>query len=201
MKRALRILAHDLESAELMLFGADGQADVPVTRACIASMAIPPFFSPVKVGDRHCFNPGAGQIVHAEVALAEGSEVLVVVNPMVPLRVPAAPEPAEGGTLRERGLLTIVNQAIRIGTTRAQREQSRRAEESGKPVLTIEPESAESLLFFGNPASFEVRRRILEYAYRHTHKLVTQAWESGHAAFDRAGWTLRPPRSEASRPG
>jgi len=199
MKRALRILAHDLESAELVLFGAEGQAEVPVTRACIASMAIPPFFSPVKVGERHCFNPGAGQVLHADVALAEGSEVLVVVNPMVPLRVPSGG--AEAGTLRDRGLLTIVNQAIRIGTTRAQREQSRRAEESGRAVLTIEPEPAESLLFFGNPASFEVRRRILEYAYRHTRALVLQAAESGHPALERAGWSLRPVRSEPSRPG
>jgi NTE family protein len=201
MKRALRILAHDLESAELLLFGADGHADVPVTRACIASMAIPPFFSPVKVGERQCFNPGAGQVVHADVALSEGSEVLIVVNPMVPLRGQGSGADGEPGSLRERGLLTIVNQAIRIGTTRAQRDQSRRAEESGKAVFTIEPESAESLLFFGNPASFEVRRRILEYAYRHTRSLVLQAAETNHPAFERAGWTLRPVRSEPSRPG
>ncbi|HEY3495770.1 MAG TPA: patatin-like phospholipase family protein [Polyangiaceae bacterium] len=198
MKRALRILAHDLESADLVLFGTEKHPDVPVTRACIASMAIPPFFSPVRVGERYCFNPGAGQVVHADVALAEGSEVMVVVNPMVPLRVPAN---GEGSTLRERGLLAIVNQGIRIGTTRAQREQSRRAEDAGKPVLTIEPESEESLLFLGNPASFEVRRRILEYAYRHTRALVTQAAEAGHPALERAGWTLRPARSEPSRPG
>lgn len=200
MKRALRILAHDLESSDLMLFGAEKQADVPVTRACIASMAIPPFFSPVRVGERYCFNPGAGQVVHAEVALNEGAQVLVVVNPMVPLRVPASGG-SESSPLRERGLLTIVNQGIRIGTTRAQREQSRRAEESGKPVLTIEPEPEESLLFLGNPASFEVRRRILEYAYRHTRALVTQAADAGHPALERAGWTLRPVRSEPSRPG
>jgi NTE family protein len=200
-KRALRILAHDLESAELLLFGSEGHADVPVTRACIASMAIPPFFSPVRVGDRQCFNPGAGQVVHADVAIAEGSEVLVVVNPMVPLRGTGHASDGDAGPLRERGLLTIVNQAIRIGSTRAQRDQTRRAEESGRAVLNIEPEPAESFLFFGNPSSFEVRRRILEYAYRRTRALVTQAAESGHPALERAGWTLRPARSEPSRPG
>ena len=195
MPRPLRILAHDLESAELKQFGAGDAADVPVTRACIASMAIPPFFSPVRVGDRHYLNPGGGQVVHAEVAVAEGADVLVIVNPLVPLRV------GDGGAgLRDRGLLTIINQAIRIGAVRALRDQARGAEAQGKPVLMIEPEPAESLIFFGNPASFEVRRRILEYAYRHARAVVTQAVEGNHRALARAGWTARPPRSEPSRP-
>jgi predicted acylesterase/phospholipase RssA len=197
MPRALRILAHDLDTGELAQFGSEGAADLPVTRACIASMAIPPFFSPVRIGDRHYLNPGGGQVVHADVAASEGAEVLVVVNPMVPLRVSAE---ADRGALRERGMLTIINQALRIGATRALRDQTRRVEESGRSVLTIEPDPAESLLFLGNPASFDVRRRILEYAYRHTRSQVVQAVEAGHPALARAGFTLRSTRSEPSRP-
>jgi len=127
--------------------------------------------------------------------VAEGADVLVIVNPLVPLRV------GDGGAgLRERGLLTIINQAIRIGAVRALRDQMRGAEAQGKAVLTIEPEPAESLLFFGNPASFDVRRRILEYAYRHARALITAAAEAGHPALARTGWVLRPSRSEPSRP-
>jgi NTE family protein len=195
MPRPVRILAHDLESGELTLFGAGSAAEVPVTRACIASMAIPPFFSPVRVGDRHYLNPGAGQVVHADVAVAEGADVLVVVNPLVPLKA------GDGGTgLRDRGLLTIINQAVRIGSARALRDQVKGAEAQGKAVLTIEPEPTESLLFFGNPASFEVRRRILEYAYRNARATIAAAVEAGHPALTQTGWTPRPPRSEPSRP-
>jgi NTE family protein len=193
MPKPLRILAHDLESAELRLFGAGDAAEVPVTRACIASMAIPPFFSPVRIGDRHYINPGGGQIVHGEVAVAEGADVLIVVNPLVPLRT-------ERGSLRDRGLLTVTNQAIRIGSWRALRDQCRVAEAAGKAVLCIEPEPAESLLFFGNPESFDVRRRILEYAYRHCRALIAQAAEAQHPVLTRTGFTLRPARSEPSRP-
>jgi len=194
LPRPLRILAYDLESAELTQFGAGAAAEVPVARACTASMAIPPFFSPVRIGDRHYLNPGAGQIVHAEVAVAEGADVIIIVNPLVPLRVDG------GGGLRERGMLTIINQAIRIGSQRALRDQVRSVEALGKTVLSIEPEPAESVLFFGNPASFDVRRRILEYAYRQARGVVTAAAEASHAAISRAGWSLRPPRSEPSRP-
>lgn len=193
MPRALRILAHDLETAELVQFGTGDLASVPVTRACIASMAIPPFFSPVGIGDRWYVNPGAGQVVHLDVALADGADVMVVVNPLVPLAVPQR----EGErSLRERGMLAVANQAIRIGAARALGEQCRRAEAAGKAVLLVEPEPEEGLLFFGNPSSFEVRRRILEYAYRHARTVFGRAADQGHGALARAGWTLRPPRSE-----
>ena len=189
MKRPLRILAHDLDSAELASFGSETAPEATVTRACIASMAIPPFFSPVRIGSRHYVNPGAGQVVHADVAIAEGAEVLVVINPMVPLRL----EPSESGdgSLRERGMLTIVNQVIRIGAFRSLSEQCRRAEEAGVPVLLVEPESTEGFVFLGNPASFEVRRRILEYAYRHTTAVVTHALDEKLPACERAGFARR----------
>lgn len=188
MKRPLRILAHDLDTAELTLFGAENATQATVTRACTASMAIPPFFSPVKIDDRHFVNPGAGQVVHVEVAVADGADVLVVVNPLVPL------QQTDGG-LRDKGMLAIINQAIRIGSSRSLRDQCRRATEQGKSVLLVEPGAAVGGLLLGNPSSMDVRRRILEEAYRHTRSVLTRAFDEGHEAFERAGWTLRAPRS------
>ena len=188
MKRPLRILAHDLDTAELTLFGAENATQATVTRACTASMAIPPFFSPVKIDDRHFVNPGAGQVVHVEVAVADGADVLVVVNPLVPL------QQTDGG-LRDKGMLAIINQAIRIGSSRSLRDQCRRATEQGKSVLLVEPGAALGGLLLGNPSSMDLRRRILEEAYRHTRSVLTRAFEEGHDAFERAGWTLRAPRS------
>jgi predicted acylesterase/phospholipase RssA len=193
MPRALRILAHDLETGALVQFGAEEHASVPVTRACIASMAIPPFFSPIQVGERYMINPGAGQVVHLDVAQTHGADVMIVVNPLVPLDVSAKPGERQ---LRERGLLAVVNQAIRIGAARALGEQCRRAEALGKAVLLVEPEAEEGLLLSGNPSSFDVRRRILEYAYRHARTVLGRCAEAGHPALARAGWSLRPPRSE-----
>jgi predicted acylesterase/phospholipase RssA len=193
MPRALRILAHDLESGDLVEFGAAAAATAPVTRACIASMAISPFFSPVRVGERWYINPGAGQIVHVDVAIADGADVIVIVNPLVPLNVAA--EPGER-PLRERGLLAVINQSIRVGAARALGDQCRRAEAQNKAVLLVEPEPAEGVIMLGNPSSFDVRRRILESAYRHVRAVLGRAAESRHDALARAGWALRPPRSE-----
>lgn len=192
MKRPLRILAHDLDTAELTLFGAENATQATVTRACTASMAIPPFFSPVRIDDRHFVNPGAGQVVHVEVAVADGADVLVVINPLVPLQQKAA---GDAGGLRDKGMLAIINQAIRIGSSRSLRDQCRRATEQGKSVLLVEPGAAEGGLLLGNPSSMDIRRRILEEAYRHTRSVLTRAFEEGHDAFERAGWTPRAPRS------
>ena len=195
MKRPLRILAHELDTAELTLFGSESASSASVTRACTASMAIPPFFSPVKVEDRYYMNPGAGQVVHVEVAIAEDADVMVVINPLVPLRVNGSRSPAEAGGLRDRGMLAIINQATRIGSSRSLRDQCRRAVEQGKSVLLIEPDLAEGNLLLGNPSSMDVRRRILEYAYRHTRAVLLRAFEDGHEAFARSNWLVRPPRS------
>jgi NTE family protein len=190
MKRPLRILAHDLDTAELTLFGSESAPAATVTRACIASMAIPPFFSPVKIDDRYYMNPGAGQVVHVEVAVADGADVLVVVNPQIPLRANG-----ENAGLRDRGMLAIINQAIRVGSSRSMRDQCRRATEQGKSVLLVEPDVVEGAVLLGNPSSMEVRRRILEYAYRHTRSVLLRAFEEGHEALSRASWLVRPPRS------
>jgi predicted acylesterase/phospholipase RssA len=190
MKRPLRILAHDLDTAELTLFGSEDAPPATVTRACIASMAIPPFFSPVKIDERSYVNPGAGQVVHVEVAVADGADVLIVINPLVPLR-----GNGDSAGLRDRGMLAIINQAIRIGSSRSLREQCRRATEQGTSVLLVEPDVVEGAVLLGNPSSMEVRRRILEYAYRHTRAALLRAVEEGHGALARANWFLRPPRS------
>ena len=67
MPRPLRMLAHDLDSGAPVASVVRASTSVPLARACIASMAVPPFFSPVRVGDRQYINPGVGD------ALAAGS--------------------------------------------------------------------------------------------------------------------------------
>jgi hypothetical protein len=92
-------------------------------------------------------------------------------------------------------LLAIINQAIRIGSARTLREQCRRAIEQGKSVLLVEPDAHHGSLLYGNPSSMDVRRRILEEAYRHTRAVVTRAFEEGHDVFGRTGWALRTSRA------
>lgn len=193
MPRALRILAHDLDSGEPVLFGGPGFDHVPVARACAASMAVAPFFSPVRIGDRHYLDAGAAQISALDVAVEAGAEVLIVVNPMVPVDVDRVPT-GHGGqaSVRDKGVLWVMNQALRIGMHALVRESIARIRAGGRvEVIAIEPEPSDGILFMYNPASFAARRAILEYAYKTTRARMTD-WLGGHGStVARAGWRLR----------
>lgn len=192
MPRPLRIMAHDLDSGRLAVFGQGDSAEVSVTRACIASMAVPPFFSPVRIGERHYINAGAGQVAHLEVAIGLGANVLVVVNPMVASSVTTVPTGhGHRDSLRDKGMMWVLNQAIRIGIHKTVREECARITREGRAqVILIEPSPEDCILFMYNPASFDARRAILEYAYRHTRAELAKSFASEDGVLVRAG--LRP---------
>jgi NTE family protein len=202
MPRQLRVLAHDLDSGAPVCFGAGDYQDVPVTRACIASMAIPPFFSPVRIGERHYINPGAGQISHLDVAVEAGSRVLVVIHSMVPVRVASVPTGhGRRDSLRDKGMMWVLNQGIRIGMHRLIEESSQRVTlDRDVSVLRIEPEPEDGFLFMYNPANFEARRRMLEHAYRSTRLDFAKRFAAGDPALLRAGFRAKPSPRTISPP-
>lgn len=193
MPRPLRIMAHDLDTGEQVLFGSEGKNHVPVTRACIASMAMPPFFSPVRIGHRHYIDAGAAQVSHLDVAVEYGADVIVVINPMVP--VAAASVPTGHGhrrSVRDKGLMWVTNQATRIGIHKLMKESCARIAEKGlADVLLIEPEPTDGILFMHNPASFAARRNILEYAYRTTRARLGAWFADDTHALARTGFRAR----------
>jgi predicted acylesterase/phospholipase RssA len=179
LPKQLRVIAHDLDLGEEVLFGEPGFEHVPVTRACTASMALPPFFSPVCIGDRYYIDAGAAQSRVLEAAARAKVRALVIVNPMVPVRTNRVPTGhGERQSLRDKGAMWVANQAHRISTHALLTETIERLRrETRMQVILIEPDPTDTLLFMYNPASFAARRAILEQAYRTTRERV-------------AGWPL-----------
>jgi NTE family protein len=193
MPRALRILAHDLDSGEPVAFGAPGFDQVTVARATIASMAIPPLFSPVRLGDRHYISSGSAEVEQLERAVSEGAEVLVVVRPMVAISAASVPTGhGERDSLRDKGMMWVFNQARRIGVQRSVEAAITRIQESGKAeVLVLQPQREDGILAMYNPASYDARRGMLEHAYRHTRGVLSRAFAERHGALARAGFVQR----------
>jgi NTE family protein len=200
MPRPLRVVAHDLDSGKRVLFGSEGHDRVPITRACAASMAIPPFFSPVRVGDRHYFDAGPVQAQMVEDAAEEKPDIVLVINPMVPVDVDQVPT-GHGvqRSVRDKGYMWVANQAIRIGMKAMLDETVARVRASHPDleVLVIEPASSDAMLFMHNPASFAARREILEDAYKTTRER-TARWLAARDDTARVGWRLLA-RGEGSR--
>lgn len=199
LARPLRIVSHELDSGALVAFGAPPHQGIPVSRACIASMALPPIFSPVRIGDSHYVDAGAAQVAHLDVALELGADVLIVVNPMVPVRATTVPTGHGRRTsVRDKGALWVMHQVIRMGIHEGMREACRRIS-AHTPVLLLEPDPMDGILFMYSPASFAARRAILEHAYRTTRSRVADWVDVGHPALGRAGWELRDPAAELAR--
>jgi len=194
MPRSLRILAHDLDSGEAVAFGAPGYDRATVARACIASMAVPPMFSPVRLGDRHYISSGSAEVEQLELAVSEGAEVLVVVRPMVAINSSSSVPTGHGerASLRDKGMMWVFNQARRIGVQRSVEAAITRIQESGKAeVLLLQPQREDGILAMYNPASYDARRGMLEHAYRHTRSLLARAFAERHPALVRAGLVQR----------
>ena len=210
LPRRLRVVAHDLDSGDRVLFGAPGYDDVPVARACCASTALPLFYSPVRIRDRHYIDGGVGRVGHLDVAESEGADLVVLVNPMVPVRAETSGVPTGHGarpSVRDKGLMWVYNQAMRIGVhARLHYALDGAYKPNGQPVganlriplLLIEPEPTDAVLFMHNPASFAARRTILEYAYKTTRDRVSRWIDSNQPLIERAGLRPVPPQRRAA---
>ena len=191
MPRALRIPAYDLDSGARVVFGGEGFDDVPVARACAASMALPLFYSPVRIGDRHYIDGTSAAVAHLDLAFDGGADFIVVINPMVPVSTDGARVPTGHGrqkSLRDKGMMWIYNQGIRVGAAgRLDDRLAALAPSLRERVLVLSPERTEATLFLHNPASFSNRRAILEYAYRSTRERAAAL----PSLLARAGFSLR----------
>jgi NTE family protein len=122
----------------------------------------------------------------------EGAEVLIVVHAMVPVSVNRVPTGhGHGASLRDKGMMWVLNQAIRIGMQRLVEESSDRlSRRSDVTVLRIEPDAEDGGLFLHSPVNFDARRRLLEHAYRTTRAELFSRFAASEPGLARAG--LRP---------
>ena len=173
LSRPLIVPAHDLDTGEVVCFGGASREHDRIARAICASLALPLFFAPVRIGNRLYFAGSAGNASSLDVAVeALGATCVLVINPLVPVaaggatRVPTGH--GDGDGVRDKGLLWVYNQAMRIG------ERGRltaeiallRARRPDVDVVLLEPAQQDAVLFMHSPMNYSARRVILEEAYR-----------------------------------
>ena len=187
MPRTLRVMAHELDTGKQVLFGEEGLDELSVTRACVAAMAVPPFYSPVRIGEHHYFDAGACQPL--SVAEQMEADVAVVVNPMVPVGATQVPTGhGKQSSIRDKGLMWVVNQARRIAGHALQQGVASQYADADTRLLLIEPLANDAQQFMYNPSDFASRRRILEQSYRATLQQLDRWFEQDNAILKAAGW-------------
>lgn len=206
MPRPLYITANDLDSGERAVFGGldaagDGFPRPSIPRAICASSAIPLFFTPVEI-DGHDYVDGAvGKVAHLDVILARGARLIVVINPMIPVRAGSAGLPSAllgARRLRDKGLLAVFEQTRRINVRTKLEEGLRRyrLQYPDATILLIQPQDDDADMMLENPMNFTARRRVLRYGYDSAARQLLERQAEFTAAWARHGISTRPGQLE-----
>lgn len=194
LQRRFFVVATDLETGGPVVFGGEGLAHVPISRAVQASTAVPGLYQPVEVEGRVCVDGVLLKTLHASVALEHGADLLLCVNPLVPMDTGSedAREALGRRAVQRGGLPTLLSQSFRILIhSRVSLGMERYAQGFPRADLVMfQPKPTEHRLFT-NLFRFHSRRKVCEIAYEQTRQDLWARREVLGPVFEKHGLRLR----------
>ena len=137
--------------------------------------------------------------LHASVALREGADLVICINPLVPFDSGLAARQAHRDHdvrrpehLVDGGLPVVLSQTFRaIIHSRMRTGMDRyRHEYEGSDVVLFEPSRDDAEMFFTNVFSYRSRSRLCEHAYQHTRTDLYRRRHELAPIFERHGFHL-----------
>jgi NTE family protein len=199
----LTLIATNLDSGESAPFGAPGFDHVPISQAVQASSALPGLFPPVEIDDQYFVDGALKKTLHASIALQEGMDLVICLNPLVPFdALNARPAVMQRGLPKERqsipriadgGLPGVLSQTFR-SMIHSRLEMGMKAYEREFPqtdIVLIEPDQRDPEMYLANTFSYSQRRSLAEHAYQQTRYLLRTRRSSLAAKFEKHGITVR----------
>ena len=161
LRSRLTLVATDLDTGEVAPFGRAGLDHVPISRAVQASAALPGLFPPVRIGGRDYVDGALRKTLHASVALDEGVDLLLGVNPLVPFH---ARHIADAGlpAVLSQTLRTLIHSRLALGMKHYARAYP------GTDIVLLEPDPRDPALHRANTFGYRQRRELAEHAYQRT---------------------------------
>ncbi len=192
---ALRVVAVNVDTAEVVAFGTPETAHVPISKAVQASTALPGFYVPVEIDGAAYIDGVARRTVHASAALDAGARLLFCINPLVPVNTEAdaARRNGQRRSLAAHGLPTVLSQAFRTAIHSRLRTgfRSYRHLYPDADVLLLEPTPEDSSRIFSNLFSFSNRHAVCEHAYQTTRQHLLRRADEIAPVLARHGLRLR----------
>jgi len=108
----LRIVAVDLDRGETVAFGDKEHRAVTISEAVQASTALPGLYRPVRLKGRDYVDGGVTKTAHINLAIREGADLIICINPLVPISNGA--RGTSLGPLSSHGVDTVLGQVLRI---------------------------------------------------------------------------------------
>lgn len=166
----LHIVVTDLENGDRTVFNRENPA--PLEKAVAASCALPLIYRPVRINGRDYIDGGMRGTASIDLAVEQGADLVIVVNPMVPYdNQPTTEgdyergEPA--GHLVNRGPVAVSNQITRAalhGGLLYHIKQVKRTHPHVN-IMLIEPPTTDPTLAFRGMMSYEQVREVAHYGF------------------------------------
>ena len=203
LKTKLTLVATNLDSAEAAPFGRPGWDHVTISQAVQASSALPGLFPPVEIDDQYYVDGALKKTMHASVALDDGVDLLLCLNPLVPFDatspqvakvmqrdLPAAKRKIP--RIVDGGLPAVLSQTFR-SMIHSRMELGMKHYEHAYPntdIILIEPDHRDPELYLANTFSYAQRRHLAEHAYQQTRQMLRSRKTGLSAKLARHGISL-----------
>jgi NTE family protein len=198
LRSRLFLVATNLDTGASVTFGSAGFDHVPISRAIEASSALPGLFPPVAIGGRHYVDGALNKTLHASVALDEGVDLLVCVNPLVPFDGRSAKphgrvtvhKLARGGLplVLSQTFRAIIHSRMKIGMDKYA------AQYPHADILLFEPAREDADMFFAPIFSYAQRKRLCALAFESTRGYLRRNAATLAPVLQRHGLRLRAER-------
>ncbi len=184
LKSRLTLVATHLDSGRAVSFGRPGWDHIPISKAVQASAALPGLFPPVQIAGQHYCDGALIKTMHASIALDEGVDLMLCINPLVPFDASdpdtptqavapwAASEPIPN--IVAGGLPAVLSQTFR-SLIHSRMLLGLKSYEQAYPntdIVLIEPNHRDPELYLANTFSYSQRRHLAEHAYQQTRQML-----------------------------
>ncbi len=184
LRHKLFLVGTDLDTGESVAFGAPGFDHVPISRAVQATAALPAVFPPVEIDGRYFVDGALRKTLHASIALQQGIDLLLCLNPLVPYDS----TPHHRTRDREHRLDKLVDGGLPVVLAQTFRSIIHSRLDAGMEryktaypdvdIVLFQPNRSDADMFFTNLFSYSSRRRLCEHAYQKTrHELWVRRHE------------------------
>lgn len=201
LARELFIVAVDLDNGEALAFGERGRRDVPISVAVQASTALPGLYRPVRIDGRDFVDGGVKKTAHINLAIQNGADLVICINPIVPILNDTRRGPLQGH-LANRGISYVLDQVLRIMLHgRMEYGLERYGHEHPEvDILLIEPTRDDMRMFSYNIMRYSARRVVARYGYRSALASFRGHHAKYKALLARHGIRLRDPFTLSDTP-
>jgi len=171
LRARLYVVATNLNTGASVSFGGPGHRRVPISRALLASSALPGLYPAVEIDGQHYVDGALIRTMHASLALEDKCNFVICINPIVPLDASQA-RAQRPINLVDEGLPAILGQTFRalIYSRMKVGMATYGARYPTADMLLLEPDRHDERLFFANVFRYAERLSLAEHAYRRTRR-------------------------------